>query len=640
MTNFDKTVRPQDDFFGYVNNNWIKKNPIPADQSQWRNFEVLNEKSTTAIKEIVHEISNTPDKDLSFDQKLLKNFFLTGINYPKFEKNHINTISSEIEKIYNIKSIDDLSNYIGYSHSIEIYPFWFNLIDLDDKDSKSHVMRIQQSGINLPNRDYYLENNSKMKSFRKKYFEYFKSASKTILELRDLNWENIYKIEYELAKLSWTDIQLRNVEKCYNKFTKNELINRFPSINWNQYFLGLDWKKPSDHIVVDQISFIDGVSKIFNSFSIDEIKQYLIWNFVNDTFRWVNDETAKVRFDFYGKVLSGRQENTPIWKRVIYLTDDLLIGELLGREYANRYFPESSKKEVLDMVEDIRKAYHKRIDRVNWMKLRTKKRAHIKLDNIRVFIGFPPKWHDFSKLKLTDNNHLLNIFLASKFDNDFSLAKIGKKPEKEDWHMFSHVVNAYHDPNQLVICFPAAILKPPFFDPNADYATNIGGIGAVIGHELTHGFDDQGSQFDEFGNVKQWLTAAEKQAFNKIAKNIITQANEYEVIPGLHLKGKLVIGEAIADIGGVELAIEALKAKNKNSDLNKELKKLFVNNAKCECGSQREEIIIQIVKSDPHPISKFRVNGVVPHVDDFYSTFNVTENDKLYIPPEKRAHIW
>jgi len=640
MNIFDKSVRPQDDFYSYVNNDWLTKTPIPANENAWGTFYVLNEQSTQYIKKIINEIINAPESNLSANQKVLKNFFTTSYNFQKFKNNHITTINNEIEKIKQLSTFDELIHYIGYSHSRGIYPFWNCYVDSDDKNSKSHVLRIQQAGIILPNRDYYFENSSKMKSIRKKYQEYFQTAISFIPSAKSLDFNTIYKIEYQLAKSSWTDVQLRDAIKCYNKFSIVELSKRFSNINWKQYFAGLDWKIPTDNIVINQLSFIDDVIKMFDTFSVAQLKQYLIWKFINNFSGWISTNSAKNAFNFYGKVLTGREKMNPTWKRTIYLTDDLMIGELLGREYSERHFPKSSKQAVLNIVEDIRTAYHKRINDNQWMTPKTKKRAHIKLDNTRVFIGYPPVWHDFSNLKPTGNNHIENILRANEFDNYFNLSKIGKQPEAEDWHMFPHVVNAYYDPNQLVICFPAAILKKPFYDPGFDYATNMGGIGTVIGHEFTHGFDDQGSGFDEFGNIANWQIAKEKASFNQLSKSIIKQADEFEVAPGIFHKGKLVIGEAIADIGGVELAIEALTAKSNGKNLKKDIQKLLINYTICERTAYRNEYLLEMAKTDPHPVSRFRVNCTLSHINAFYDTYHVTPEDKLYLPPEKRAHIW
>jgi predicted metalloendopeptidase len=323
----------------------------------------------------------------------------------------------------------------------------------------------------------------------------------------------------------------------------------------------------------------------------------------------------------------------PLWKRAVLLADRLVTGEALGREYAARHFPESSKRAVEELVEEIRAAYHARIDKLTWMGDATKKRAHTKLDNIKVFVGYPTVWKDLSTLTFSSDNIVQSCMNAAAFDTDLELAKVGKKPADEEWEMNAHTVNAYNHPNRLEIVFPAAILQPPFYSPEASHAENLGGIGAVIGHEFTHGFDDQGCQFDEHGNTNPWQTVAERKAFDKLAQNIVNKANSFEELPGVFLQGKLILGESMADVGGLALAVEALQDKSR-------LKELFVSFATCECGATTPERALETNKTDPHPPSKFRVNCVVNHNDAFYETYGVTESDKLYLAPDARAKIW
>lgn len=641
MPNFDKTLRPQDDYFGFVNNKWIAKNPIPPTENRWGTFDVLRDKSANEINKIVKNILKQSDTGLTHNQKILKTYFTAALSYNKHRANHLKTLTTELQKINNIATKDQLAHYLGDAHRYNILSFWAEYDSVDDKNSTIQVLCFCQSGLSLPSRDYYLKNTSHMKNIRSKYQEYFQAVHQTIPEHSPSNWQAVWEIELELAKASWSDTKLRDVEKNYTRFTIDSLKIRFPKFNWLEYFKGLAWKNTSDNIVVNQPSFLDKSLEIINNRPLDEIKDYLSWRLTNSLINWVDEALAKLTFDFYENVISGKKEDNPIWKRAVLKANRLIIGEIIGQEYVARHFPESSKNEVLAIVEDIRAAYHKRIDKVTWMKPTTKKLAHKKLDNTKLLIGYPSKWQNFDKLSFKNYDQLANILITNKFSNDIDIATIGKKPDPEKWQqMDAHTVNAYYDPNKLVICFPAAILQPPFYDPTASYATNMGGIGSVIGHELTHGFDDQGSQFDEHGNVKKWQSNAEKNNFNKLTQSIIDQANNYETVPGTFLQGKLVIGEAIADVGGIELAIEALKAKTKTQNIKIKLRELFVNAATIESTSQRDEYSIRQALNDPHPPSKFRINCVVPHIDTFYSTYDVTAKDKLYLPPEKRSHIW
>lgn len=638
MTKFDKTLRPQDDFFGYVNNDWLKKNPIPADESVWGTFNVLRDKSTKAIRNIIKDLSKQDISSLDYNQKLINIFFSTAVKYNELNKNHRTTIKELFKKIDNLTDKQQLAKYLGAAHRNGFSPFWTSYVSLDDKNSKIQALRLYQAGISLPDRDYYLDKTVKISDIRAGYKKYFHQAIQTISDLRVINWQNVWKIELLLAKASWTNIKLRDIEKNYNHFSLASLMKQFPNFDWKEYFQAENWQNPNDNIIVDQPSFIGKSLEIINNLDLDIIKDYLRWTTLNELMRWIDEKSSKVAFDFYGRKISGKTEDNNIWKKVINHANRLVVGELLGKEYASRYFPEESKHSVLKLVDDVKKAYHHRIDTNSWMGNKTKQKAHKKLDNIRTLIGYPSKWKDFKNLSFCDNNHIENILASHRFHSDMEMAKIGKKPPAEDWQMNAHTVNAYNDPNQLVICFPAAILQPPFYNPKASYATNLGGIGSVIAHELTHGFDDQGAQFDESGNVKQWINNNEIQKFKNLAKYIINQADNYQPLPGMFLKGKLVLGEVIADIGGIELAIEALK--NKKIYSKKSLRELFINASVAECGAIREECLIERIKTDPHPPSKFRINCTMCHVDDFYKIFNVQPEDKMYLPPEKRARIW
>ncbi len=637
MTVFDKSVRPQDDFFGYVNNNWLKNNPIPADESAWGTFYALRDKSSMAVKAIISEINAKPQDLLTNDQKLIKQFFKTALKYNKLKDNHLNTVNNELQKIDELTDKSQLAKYIGESHRKGFGMFWSNYIGVDDKNSQTQVFCFFQGGLTLPNCDYYLDKKPEIAKIRDEYRNYFNAATNLISKDK-INWDNIWDIELRLAKSSWTNVQLRDVEKNYNHFKVDELIAQFPKFNWMKYFKSQNWSNPSDNIVIGQPSFMNDCLDIIETSTMNKIKDYLRWSIIDNLINWIDNSSTKTAFNFYGRVLGGKANNSPIWKRAVKQADQLIIGEIIGKEYAIKLFPKSSKKEVLQIVNDIKKAYHNRIKTSKWMAENTKQKAHIKLDNIRPLIGYPSIWKDLSKLNFCDDNHLQNILAARQLKSDFEMLKIGAKPPAEDWQMNAHTVNAYYDPNQSVICFPAAILQPPLYNQKASYATNLGGIGAVVAHELTHGFDDQGSQFDESGNVKQWISDAELKKFKRLSRPIIIQANNYEALPGMFLKGKLVIGEVIADIGGIELAIEALGLKGQKNKKN--LQQLFTNAAVFECGNIRDEAAIERIKIDPHPPAKFRINCTMSHVNEFYNTYNIGPDDKMYLPPEKRSHIW
>jgi predicted metalloendopeptidase len=491
----------------------------------------------------------------------------------------------------------------------------------------------------MPNRDYYLDKSKHMKDIRSAYAVFYTEIRNHLGELIPSDWDTIYATEHTLAKAAWTNVKLRNISKSYNRYTLESLQKQF-AFDWAAYFEGLGWREPSDNIVVSQPSFIQSSIQHLETAPLSDIKQYLKWRSTLLVLGWTDQLSADIAFRFFGTKISGVSDMKPLWKRVVQSADTLVIGEAIGREYAERHFPESSKKAVLSIVEDVRNAYRKRLDVVTWMSDDTKLVAHRKLTAMQVFIGYPSIWKDLSPLSLDPTNHIESIMNARRFWSDLELIKVGQPPQAEQWEMNAHTVNAYHHPNRLEIVFPAAILQPPFFDPEASYATNLGGIGAVVGHEFTHGFDDQGADFDEFGNTNRWQTPTERKRFDALAQHIVKQADAYETVPGVHLQGKLILGEAIADIGGLELAVESLREKTTPESFEKEVQDLFVTFARCECGHATKERLIELAKIDPHPPSPFRVNAVVSHVDAFYESYKVKPSDALYVPKDQRAQIW
>lgn len=629
---FDNSVRPQDDFFGYVNNDWLRKNPIPATETSWGTFYVLRDESWKAVDGIVKELTSADEQSLSRDQLLLKSFFVSALEFEKNEPNQVASLKSLMNDI-DAATPETIASVLGRLHRTKVGAFWTLYVSQDDKDSSNEVLRYYQTGLGLPNRDYYLERSERMVGYRKAYKKFFADMQRELKAVGIGSWSDIWRVEKKIARISWTDVALRDVQKNYTKLTLSSLKQDCPGFDWNAYFASYGWKNPSDDIVADQFSFIKSSVELLNAESLDALKAYLKWRTVSSYSNWISKATAELTFDFYARTLSGQQEMKPLWKRAVQLADRLVIGEALGREYAARHFPESSKHAVEDLVEEIRVAYHARINKLTWMSEVTKKRAHTKLDNIKVFVGYPSVWKDLSKLKFDPENIVMNCMNAASFDTDLDLAKVGKKPAAEEWEMNAHTVNAYNHPNRLEIVFPAAILQAPFYSPEASHAENLGGIGAVIGHEFTHGFDDQGCQFDEQGNTNPWQTPAERKAFDKLAQNIVRLGDAFETVPGTFLQGKLILGESIADVGGLALAVEALKDTSR-------LEELLVNFAMCECGHTTTERAVELAKVDPHPPSKFRVNCVVNHNDAFYETYGVTESDKLYLAPGARAKIW
>lgn len=635
----DTSIRPQDDFFGHVNNTWLRANPIPPTESSWGTFYELRDNAADAVHGIMDELAAADDEPLTHDQRLIKCFYTSALNFDSFAATHKAYLSQFYHEIDAISSPKELARYLGRMHRYDATAFWSPYVDHDDKNSRLMVLRIHQSGLTMPNRDYYIDRSPHMSRVRERYQEFYHELQAHLGDKVPGDFTTIYNLENQLARAAWTNVKLRDIEKNYNRFTLAALTKKF-AFDWDSYFAGLGWQSPSDNIVISQPSYLQNVMKLLQDTPLATIKVYLKWRTLMLLIAWLDQPSAEIAFRFFGTSIGGTKEMKPLWKRAVLQADSLIIGEAIGREYAGRHFPESSKQAVLSIVEDIRSAYHLRLDRLTWMGETTKQRAHQKLDAMKVLIGYPNIWKDLARLTFAPDNHLATIINAREYWSDIELAKVGQPPETEQWEMNAHTVNAYHHPNRLEIVFPAAILQPPFYDPKASYASNLGGIGAVIGHEFTHGFDDQGADFDEQGNTNRWQTPAERKAFDTLAEHIVTQADKYETVPGVFLQGKLILGEAIADIGGLQLAIEALRMKATEEELASQLQELFLTFARCECGHATTERLIELAKIDPHPPSPFRVNCVVGHTEAFYETYNVQPTDKLYIAKSARAHIW
>lgn len=637
---YDDSVRPQDDFFQYVNGKWLEAHPIPESETRWGTFNILRDQAWRAMRTIYQDLQPL-QPELGTIEQQARDFYFSGMHFNEFEQTHKQQIAEMYGDIDTIKTTNDLSRMIGTLHALDMSGPWHSYVDSDHADSTKHIFSFRQSGLTLPNRDYYLEDTEKMQKVRQAYQAHALNVYEQFPALgtdKTTFWETLIAFETALATISRSSADLRDVEKNYNKMTFTKVTETYPEIDWQAYAEALGWPV-SDQISIEQPEFMAAINDAFTSRSIEDWKLYLKWRVTSHCLNKISNNLAQMHFEFFGRILGGATEIMPLWKRVV-LAAEYTIGEGTGRLYAERYFPESSKKQVLSLVDAVRDAYDERLQGLDWMSPDTKEHARKKLANMKVLIGYPDKWRDFSGLTLTRDSYLGNILAAQRYEVAFWLRRLPEPASRDEWFMTPQTVNAYHDPNRLVICFPAGILQAPFFDPKAPLAVNMGGIGTVIGHELTHGFDDQGCMFDAEGNVRTWQTADERAAFAQKARIIVDQANSFKVLPDLTLNGELVLGESIADLGGLELALHALKKQHDTTDEVAAIRQFLVNYAYTECGSIREEKQREFTLTDPHPASQFRVNGMVRHVDDFYKAFDVTEADTLYLAPEERAKIW
>ena len=631
-------VRPQDDFFRYVNSRWLDANPIPDSESRWGTFNVLRENSWLAMRTIYEDLQSTAPASGTVHQQA-KDLYFTGMHFDELKNAHLEQLRKLLAKVDAIKNTQELSSTIGYMHSLDITGPWHCYVGVDHSDSTQHILHFYQSGLTLPNRDYYLEADDKMKTIRKAYKKFITDTHGLFPELAEDAaelWSVVIDFETALAKTSRTPAELRDVENNFHKMSLKELREAHPAIDWDAYANELGWRT-NDQISIDQPEFMSFINDLFEDRPLNDWKTYLKWRITSKLLSKISADLATLHFEFFGKVLSGTPEIMPLWKRVVLVTEHA-IGEVTGQLYAEKHFPESSKQQVLSIVEEVRTSYGERIDELDWMSDKTKLYAKKKLANMKVLIGYPDTWRDFSKLTITRDSYLGNILASQAYDVAYWLEKLHHPTSRDDWFMTPQTVNAYHDPTRLVICFPAGILQAPFFHPKASHAANLGGIGTVVGHELTHGFDDEGGMYDADGNVRTWQTKQERKAFQEKANVIVKQADAFYVLPDLTLRGGLVLGESIADLGGIELALHTLK---KQPSLGAAvLKEFFITYAFTECTHIRDEKLREFTLSDPHPAAEYRVNGILQHVNDFYTTFGIQESDSLYRPEKERAKIW
>jgi len=651
----DKSIRPQDDFYRYINGGWMKKNEIPSDKIAIGSFYDLRDKADDDVNAIIdkadddvnaiiEELAATIDlKDGSDEQKvadLFRSFMNTearnilGITPVKNIFNAINALvdKNDLAKFFGTYSTAGINNPLG------IY------IGIDEKDSTNYIVYMTQNGLNLPDRDYYFNEAERFVNLRAGYLAHIeKMLNLAHLPKAKASAKNILALETNLASHHWTRVEKRDSEKSYNKFASTDLSNLTNTFNW-QAFLTAEGVNKQKNIVINQPSFIKGFDQVFNETSLEIWQQYLTFNTLNTFSSYLTTEIENENFDFFSRQLSGRKKQRAQWKRGVSVVNRNL-GEVIGKVYVARHFTPAAKSRMSELVENLRNAYGISIDNLTWMSDDTKKSARRKLAAFTPKIGYPDQWEDYSKLSIQADDLVGNIIRARKASSDKEIAKLGGPIHQWEWHMTPQTVNAYYNPPANEIVFPAAILQAPFFNMNADDAVNYGGIGAVIGHEMGHGFDDQGSKYDAEGNLRNWWTKTDLAAFKKRTDNLVSQYNGYAVFDDLHVNGELTLGENIGDLSGVTIAYKAYKAslKGKEAPVIDGLtgdQRFFMGYAQIWRGKIVEKSMRNRVATDPHSPAEFRVLGVLSNVDKFYETFNVKKGDAMYITPEKRVKIW
>src|SRR5438876_1438289 len=648
--NMDTSVKPGDDFFRYANGAWIKRTEIPPEYSRWGAFNELIERNSDALHAIAEKASKTPvDPKLAPETQKVGDYYASGMDEKTIEAMRTKPLQDEFNKIEMIKDRQDVLAEIAHLHTIGVNTLFEFGAGQDAKDSSRDIAQAVQGGLGMPDRDYYTKQDADMKEKREKYVAHVAKMLTLLGEPADKAAEDAKKIlalETKLAEASRTRVQLRDPIKNYNKMGVRQLQDLTPDWNWSDYFKTIDLVEPGD-INVHQPEFFKAADDLFRSTSMEDWKAYLRWHLINATAPDLSKDFVDEDFNFRERVLRGTEQIKPRWKRVI-LSEDGEIGEALGKLYVGFYFPPEAKARALDLVNNLKEALADRINTLEWMDEPTKQEALKKLAAFTVKIGYPDKWLDYSLLQIDRGPFVLNTVRAEKFEAERDVNKIGKPVDRTDWGMTPPTVNAYYNSNMNEIVFPAGILQPPFFYPDADDAVNYGAIGAVIGHEMTHGFDDQGRQFDARGNLRDWWTPKSAEEFKKRSGAIVQQYNEYEPLPGMHVNGELTQGENIADIGGVKLAYAALqKALDKHpEERGKKIdgfttkQRFFLSFAAIWRSKIRDEDQKLRLKTDPHSPAQYRVNGPLSDSPEFQKAFNIPDGSPMVRRADKRVNIW
>jgi putative endopeptidase len=656
--NMDTSVKPGQNFYEYANGTWLKNNPVPPEYSRWGSFNELVEKNNDALHKIAEKADQLSAKEkgeskiekaANADVQKVGDFYASGMNESEIDQAGAKPLQDEMKQIDAMNSRDDLIKEIGHLHSIGVNAFFGFTSGQDDKDSNMVIAQAYQGGLGLPDRDYYTKTDDASKKLRDEYVQHLTKVFGLLGDSQEkaaANAKTVMNLETSLAKPARTRVELRDPQKNYNKMTADELQKLMPDFKWAEYFKSLDVVAP-ESINVGQPDFFKAADQVFKTVSLDDWKIYLRWHLIRDVAPALSKNFVDANFNFYQKTLTGAQKIKPRWKRVVSATDDEL-GEALGKLYVADNFPPDAKKRALEMVNNLKEALADRIKTVEWMDGATKKQALKKLDAFTVKIGYPDKWRDYSLLKIDRGPYVMNVIRGDKFEVARELKKVGKPVDRSEWGMTPPTVNAYYNPNMNEIVFPAGILQPPFFNPNADDAVNYGGMGAVIGHEMTHGFDDQGRQYDAEGNLRDWWSKESAAKFAARAKEVVAQYSAIEPLPGLHINGKLTQGENIADIGGLKIAYAAFqKALAKHpEEANKKIdgftpdQRFFLAWAQIWRNNQRDEDLKLRLNTDPHSPGQFRCNVPLSNMPEFAKAFNLLANSPMVRPPDKRANIW
>lgn len=645
IANLDTTALAGTNFYQYATGGWQKAHPIPDEYARYGSFDKLAENNEKQIYDLVKELSQKENEAGSVAQKI-GDLYNIGMDSTKLNKEGASPVLPQLKLIDDAKTNDDIIKLTGSVRMYAASPFFDFQVGPDDKNSKRNLLQISQGGLGLGDRDYYLQSDAHTQKLRAEYVrliqEQFKNAGYSAEDAKKIAI-SVMKIETSLAQAHFTKEKTRVPELNYHLLNVSQLNDSVAKFNWNLLLQSAGIHNLTE-LNIAQVQPLSAAVKLISISNIDDLKSYLKWTVLNSSANYLSDKFVNTNFDFYGKELAGTKSLKPRWKRTVSTVNEAL-GQEVGQMYVAKYFPEKAKERMLTLVDNLKLSLSERISKLDWMSPTTKAKAQEKLKNFIVKVGYPDKWRDCSKLSIKKDSYWANMMRSNEFEYNYMLSKLGKPVDKTEWLMSPQTVNAYYNPTTNEICFPAGILQPPFFYMNADDAINYGAIGVVIGHEMTHGFDDQGRKYDKNGNMQDWWTPEDAKKFEERAQVMVDFFNNIEVAPGVHANGQFTLGENIADHGGLQVSFNAFQKteeakKNEKIDQFTPAQRFFLSYANVWAGNIRQEEILRRTKMDPHALGKWRVNGALPQIQAWYDAFHITEKDPLYIPANKRVSIW
>jgi putative endopeptidase len=642
--NIDKSVRPQDDFYMYVNGAWLNKADIPSDRTSIGAFYDLRENARDDVKAIIEDLSATANLADGTDEQKVADLYRSFMDVDTLNKLGLAPIQAELDHIAALKDKQELTAFFGENQANGGGTPLAFYVDIDAKDSSRYATHIYQYGLSLPEKDYYFNDSERFVNIRKAFVEHVeKMYNLAGLPDAKANAEAILALETQIAEKHWDVVENRDSTKTYNLYQVSNLPELASEINWNGYLAALGGDKQTD-IIINQPSYIQGLNEVLKNNDLNTWKNYMTWMTLTHNANNLSEALDNENFAFFSKTLNGQEEQEPRWKRGVSTVSDTL-GEVVGKVYVKRHFAPEAKTRMEELVSNLSGAYSSSIDSLDWMSADTKVAAKEKLAKFNPKIGYPNKWADYTKLTIQADDLIGNAKRAAVVQHNKDVAKLGQPIDKDEWHMTPQTVNAYYNPTMNEIVFPAAILQPPFFNLEADDAVNYGGIGAVIGHEMGHGFDDQGAKFDGEGNMRDWWTKADLTAFESKGNALIAQYDGYQVFDDLNVNGSLTLGENIGDLSGVTIAYKAYKMSlnGKEAPVIDGLtgdQRFFMGFTQIWRVKMKEESMRNRVATDPHSPGHFRALGALSNMPEFYSTYDVKQSDKMYIEPASRVKIW